>query len=281
MNHNNSKIFFRFKESIKITQAIQQTQLQIQIQTQGQTPEQIAELKANEQNNKIKAYAKIKCEQFLTFHNKILEIDEVQIYTLPFVNRYIYALIITKTNTNHPYMLFMNLDDVILTFLIPFGKEQKQADVDDYIEEYNNCKIPELSAIYLILEKTIYIRKYGLINSRFSLLTCTNITNCIKKFNEINKLEKLSVVQKNALKLQYNEFYLNKAVRILKDYFKLLDSKNYNEAEEYLKGTDPKFYGKERMNIFFKNERNVIGHLEIFISLYRLYHDVRMKLLKK
>jgi hypothetical protein len=91
---------------------------------------------------------------------------------------------------------------------------------------------------------------------------------------------KISETQKNTMKLEYNEFYVNKAVDLLQKYFNLLDEKEYDEAFLFLKGKTSKYYHKERLNTFFKNNKSIVGHLEIFTTIYKLFHDVRMKLLK-
>jgi hypothetical protein len=97
--------------------------------------------------------------------------------------------------------------------------------------------------------------------------------------------QKISSYQKNELKIKYNEYYLKKAIGVLKKYFDILESKDYDEAYLFLKGSDNnryknKYFGKERLNTFFKNTKNIIGHLEIFIILYQLMHKTRMRLLQ-
>jgi len=261
-------IFLRFRETKKIEKAIKNTEV----------------ANNSNYNEKIRTYLITKAQQFLQYHNKSLEYKESQIYTLPNLPNYLFLVFITKTNTNHPYLLYVNLEDNILNFLIPNGKEQKQADINDYIETIKICNLSDLSAIYILLDKTIYIRKYAILNLRFNLLDCNNITNCIKKMRDIDK-QKISINQKNDLKTKYNEYYLNKALNILKKYFYILEEKNYEEAFLFLKGSSNKYYkskyfGKERLNTFFKNTRNIIGHLEIFIIMYQLFHQSRMRLMK-
>ena len=204
-----SNIFLRFRETKKIEKAIKNT-----------------EVANNNYNDKIRLYLITKAQQFLNYHNKSLEYKESQIYTLPNLPNYLFLVFITKTNTNHPYLLYVNLEDNILNFLIPNGKEQKQADINDYIETIKTCNLSDLSAIYILLDKTIYIRKYAILNLRFNLLDCNNITNCIKKMRDIDK-QKISINQKTDLKKKYNEYYLNKALNILKKYFYILEEKNY------------------------------------------------------
>jgi hypothetical protein len=265
---NQSSIFLRFKETTKIEKAIKNTYV----------------VNGNDNyNEKLKTYMTLKAIQFLQYHNKSLEYNESQIYTLNFLPRYIFLVFLTKTNVNHPYLFYINLDSNMLNFLIPLGKEKKQSDIDDYIDAINTSNTYDLSAIYILLDKTIYIRKYSTLNLRFNLLDCNNITNCIKKMREIDK-QKISTTQKYVLKTKYNEYYINKAIDILKKYFDILDKKDYDEAHLFLKGGGfrykSKYFGKERLNTFFKNTKNIIGHLEIFIVMYELLHQARMRLLK-
>jgi hypothetical protein len=261
-----NSIFLRFKETIKIEKAIRNTYVE-----------------SNNYNEKIKSYMSLKAQQFLQYHNKYLEYNESQIYTLQFLPRYIFLVFLTKTNLNHPYLLYVNLDSNMLNFLIPVGKEQKQVDISDYNDTIATCNSYDLSAIYILLEKTIYIRKYATLNLKFNLLDCNNISNCIKKMHEIDK-QKSSTNQKYELKKKYNAYYINKAIDILKKYFDMLEAKDYEEAKLFLKGGashyKSKYFGKVRLNTFFKNTKNIIGHLEIFIVLYELLHQARMSLLK-
>lgn len=230
-------------------------------------------------SQKIITYATTKGQQFVKYHNKYLDVKDCQIFTLQqYLPRYIFVLIQTKTNTNHPYLLFFNLEDIYLTFLIPFGGDYKQADSSTYWGALGECNKVELSAIYILLEKTIYIRKLGIVESRqFSLINCSNITNCIKKIREIEKM-RASAAEKQELKARYSEYYLHKAIDFLKYYFDLLENKDYDEATLFLKGGDSKHFGKQRLNTFFKNTKSIIGHLEIFISIYELFHEARMML---
>jgi hypothetical protein len=154
----------------------------------------------------------------------------------------------------------------------------KQADIDVYQSVIPECNIAELEAIYLLLDKTIYIRKKGILDSRqFSLLDCSNISNCQKKMQEINKMQ-IGTTEKQELKAQYENAYLHKALDFLKYYFDLLSSKEYDEAWEFLKGNRGKYQGRQRLNTFFKNTRSIIGHLEIFVSLYEIFHMARERL---
>ena len=259
MNHNN--IFYIYKESDKIGNIIKKI------------PDNI------DYNAKIRKYLSNKAVQFIHTHNKTLEFSEFQVYTLPFLPNYIFLVLLTKTNTNHPYGLFVNLDDIYLNFIIPYGDGRKQGDIDDYYGAIDKGTQAEIAMIYIILEKSIFIRKKALLDSKqFTLLNCNNISNCIKKKNEIAK-KNIPLSDKQAIMNQYNEYYINKALDLLKRYFVLLEEKDYDEAWLFLKGKDSQYFGKERLNTFFKNTKTIIGHLEIFVYLYEMFHEARNRLL--
>jgi len=227
---------------------------------------------------KLKIYMTSRANQFITSHNKLLAFKEYEIYKSAVLPNYIYAIVITKTNLNHPYMMFLDINSKLITFLIPFGKDYKQADIDAYRAAIPECTTAELEAIYLLLDKTIYVRKKGILDSRqFSLLDCINISNCQKKMHEIDKL-RVGNADKQELKARYENAYLHKALDVLKYYFDLLGVKEYDEAWEFLKGTKGKYQGKQRLNTFFKNTRSIIGHLEIFVSLYEIFHMARERM---
>lgn len=258
---NKSQLFFPYRESStlhSIIKSITQTTDYIQ---------------------KLNIYIHAKATNFIKFHNKYLDFKECQIFTIPQLNNYIFAILYTKTNINHPYLLYFNLDDIIITFLIPFGGDYKQVDYITYMNAIPETNYIERTAIYILIEKSILIRKIGIVDSRqFSLINCTNITNCIKKMREIDKM-RISQIEKTEQKAKYSDYYLNKAIDFLKYYFVLLEQQNFNEAMLFLKGGDAGHFGKQRLNTFFKNTKPIIGHLEIFISLYQLFHYTKSSLL--
>jgi hypothetical protein len=243
----------------------------------------INNIQGDDYRAKISHYMNVRAQQFITHHNKYLEFKEYEIYRHDFLPsnmkmNYLFAVILTKTNTNHPYLMFLNLDDKFITFLIPFGKDYKQADLDLYEGAIQEANLAELTAIYTLLDRTKYIRQKGILASKqFSLIECSNISNCIKKYHEIDKMS-ISANEKLEMKAHYREYYQQKALDFLIYYFKLLDAKKYDDAWEFLKGDDGQYAGKQRLNTFFKNTKNIIGHLEIFITLYEIFHTSRKKL---
>lgn len=256
-------IFFRYQESSSIQNIIQT----------------LSRRTGDSYQKCIENYMTTKSYQFIKTHNSRLDFKSYQIFTVPYLPGWLFALVLTKTNMNHPYMMFLNLKDRYITFLIPIGKEIRQAAIDDYYLAMETTTIPETTAIYILLEKTIIIRKRGIITSdQFSVVSCHNITNCVRRIHEIDKMRGITVIDKNKLKKKAEDFYLQKAIEFLQMYFAMLDNQEFTEAWEFLKGDDTKYFGKQRLNTFFKNTKTIIGHLEIFITLYELFFTARKRL---
>ncbi len=241
----------------------------------------------------LELYSLMKAHQFIKYYNSYIEIHECKLYTMSNLPTYIFTVIYTKTNTNHPYLLFYNLNDTTITFILPYGGEYNQIDKITYYNAILEANMVEATAILILLEKTIFIRKYAIIESnQFSLINCNNISNCVKKMNEIDNMN-LSSESKDKLKIQYNDFYLHKALDFLKYYFTLLEDNKLYDAQLFLKvdkyntrdtntnnNKNKKYYNyrKQRLDTFFNNTKQIIGHLEIFISLYELFHTTKNKL---
>jgi len=253
-------------------------------------------------NNKVKKYLNNKANQIIKYHNPNLELNKKQnkFITYSKYPEFYFMIAYTLTNSNHPYLIYFNLYDKYVNVLIPIGKDYQQININEYIEiiktidinpinnktkkqyKYNiNSPTILVLAIYSLLDETIIMRKTGLVDSKYSILTCETMTLCINKATEINKM-KISENEKQKLYKTIYDYYRKKGIELLQNYFKLLESKNYSEAYSFLKGGLVKFdkyYGKTRLNNFFKNNKTIIGHLEIFISLYEIIHSVRLKLL--
>ena len=217
---------------------------------------------------------------FMKIHNPSLEYKEHYSFVSPLLPQdTLISIIITKTNTNHPYMCFSNINSKIINFFIPFGNGVHQIDFNylDTSIDNNELNSLEYALLYVFFEQNILIRKNTMLRiDQFSLLNCKNISNCIKKMNEIKK-KRISLVKKKELQLHYQKYYQEKAFKFLMKYFNLLDSKEFNEAYLFLKGERGKYFGKERLNTFFKNSKQIIGHLQIFITLYKYKFNLYQK----
>lgn len=189
----------------------------------------------------------------------------------------IIVIYITKTDTNHPFMFVCDYNSPTVNFFLPFGNGYKQIDFSFLDASINGRELSKLEYILLsvFFSQSILIRKNTMLRiDQFSLLNCTNISNCIKKKNEINKM-KISLLKKKALLEHHTKFYQEKAVKFLMKYFELLEGKDYNEAFLFLRGEKGKYFGKERLNTFFKNSKQIIGHLQIFITLFKYKHKLQ------
>ena len=123
-----------------------------------------------------------------------------------------------------------------------------------------------------------YIDKYIETININTELKINIVYDCYNNKNNVSKKEFEYMYDKLKLKEKARDFYLQKAIEFIKTFFILLDNQNYDEAYEFLKGDSGKYFGKQRLNTFFKNTKSIIGHLEIFISLYQLFFYSRLNL---
>ena len=100
------------------------------------------------------------------------------------------------------------------------------------------------------------------------------MTGCVRKTSEIYQMN-ISNKEKQDLLSEANLFYVDKGIKLISKYFSLLDDKEYNEAFLFLKGDKGKYFNKTRMNTFFRNNKQIVGHLQVFINLYKLYDKLR------
>ena len=268
---------------------------------------------SNKLFDKIKAYLDIKAQQIINYHNPNLEFNinnininsNTNIFIFDYLPRYVFMVAYTLSNINHPYIIYFNMDDIFINVLIPIGKDYQQANTEDYINVISSitpfkpkkCSSKQtkksvtkintiimnennkvlLTAIHVLLINTIKTRTHGIIYSKFSILTCENMVLCKNKLIEIINMD-IEDSEKHELYIKIQDYYRNLGIKLLQTYFTLLRSKDYIKAYDFLHGGHYKFneyYGKTRLNTFFKNNKNnnnIIGHLEVFISLYKLLY---------
>jgi hypothetical protein len=298
---DSNRIQLVFKENSKIEQIIEQSNFPTSYTL----------------NDKIKAYLNSKATQIIKYHNPYLDFNITNInvnsnknvFVLDYIPRYVFMVAYTLSHTNHPYLIYFNLDNKFINVLIPIGREYQQANTEDYINVINSIvnnnitsptktksktkknsnskttkerteKLALLTAIYVLLDNTIKTRKYGILYSKFSILTCENMTLCLHKITEISKMT-LQEYEKQNLYIKVHDYYRTIGIELLQNYFYLLEKKEYGKANDFLQGGHTKFseyYGKTRLNTFFKNNKSILGHLEVFISLYELLYMCMSKL---
>tara|TARA_B100000575_G_C23120436_1_gene648297 strand:+ start:1345 stop:2340 length:996 start_codon:yes stop_codon:yes gene_type:complete len=216
--------------------------------------------------------------QYIKFHNPILNYKSHRLVTSPRLKNHVLLVVTTYPYTNHPYIGYSDITKNRITFIAPLGKERNQHSDDAIYHILSSCDKLELEVLFLYIKHNIENRKDIIINSKdFSLLQCDNITGCIRKKKEIMNM-RITDQKKRKIYKEYQLTYRNKAIGLIKKYFDLLENQKYSEAYAFLKGSqgDKKdvYYGKQRLNTFFKNTKSLIGHLQIFISLYKLMYDI-------
>lgn len=186
----------------------------------------------------------------------------------------------TNPSVNHPFLAFGSKSKNTFNLLLPLGGDKGQINnkIITSCYEQNLLKSDEIIVILLLLWKTNERRKNKLLHdSKYSLFKCQNIIPCREAMEYITKKIKDPKTQKKLI-LEQQHKYFYQAQKYLYNYFNLLDTKKYDKAREYLKGTDPSYKGLIRLNKFFYDDlkHKNIGHLEVFIETYKLM-DVLFK----
>jgi hypothetical protein len=190
------------------------------------------------------------------------------------------ATLITRPESNHPFIIFAMANKPYIYLLTPFGKARDQIDINDYMVLADSRFISEMTraeyyAIFVMLAEMVNIRRRELIESdRYSLLKCENIKQCMVRYRTLTRKRGGSPNEKAKEMKQWVVYYEKKAAVFLTKYFRLLEDRNYDEAWRFLKGNKGSYFGRQRLNTFFVQSSSIIGHLEIFISIYELMHRI-------
>jgi len=201
----------------------------------------------------------------------------------------------SKVSINHPYIVYANHYSNTLKIILSYGKDKKlgQFPLDDFEVLFSSqfkdlLSINEYYSIYILLLDSVHTRKLDMINNdRYSLLKCANIKQCSLVTRTLKKGNKGKYNSKeiNSLILEKELYYKKKAVTILEKFFTMLDHGNFEDAYKFLKVdkvkkgthkgktiTRTNYFGKQRLDTFFKANKKLIGHLQIFIDLYQFIH---------
>ena len=230
--------------------------------------------------DKCDAYITLKAINIIKKEYPFLEITDYIFHQSPNKD-VVYASILTKPNINHPYIVFAHIQDSIMYLINPFGKELKQGQrsLDDFVyllksENKNKINKDKYYALYLLFGESVRIRKKQLLyNDKYNLLNCSNIKLCQRRMRTLKKnihMKKKTLTEGKKEIQKMEEFYKNKSINFLMKYFDLLEKADYNEAYLFLKGKSSKYYKKQRLNTFFAKPKKIIGHLEIFITIYEI-----------
>jgi hypothetical protein len=206
-----------------------------------------------------------------------------------------WVYIILKSNhaLTHPFICFANINNNELYICLTFGKTLNlgQINLNEFekllMEKWKHLLTKyEYYALYLLFADSVAIRKKELItHNKYSLLNCNNIKQCITTTNKIKKNKNLNKTLKIKEIKEKEVYYANKAIKVLEKFFNLLENKEFEEAYNFLKidkkrkGYNKgklliktKYFNKQRLDTFFKSNKKIIGHLQIFIDLYQFIH---------
>jgi hypothetical protein len=249
--------------------------------------------KFNNNKEKIKSYIAYKGLEYLKEEIPYLLITDYSFQkSISKLESYIFVILKNKNILTHPFVVFANINTNEIYFLMSYGKDKKMGQYQlDLYEEILSEKwkymitTAEYYAMYLLLADSIQTRKNDIItNDRYSLLKCSNITQCVVATRKIKKENRDKSTISNLIK-EKELYYRKKAILALTKFFNLLDKAQFEEAFKYLKIEKIKkghgrgriikknsYFGKERLDTFFKNNRKLLGHLQIFIDLYQFIH---------
>lgn len=230
--------------------------------------------------DKCDAYITLRAIEIIKKETPVLEISDYVFHQSPDKD-VVYATISTKPNVNHPYLVFAHIQDSVMYLVNPFGKDKKegQRSLDDFVyilksENKNKLSAHHFYALYVLFGESIRIRKKQILyNNKYSLLECSNVKLCQRKARTIKRevSYKKKTIQEGNIELQKLEkYYQNKSVNFLSKYFNMLEKGDYNEAYLFLKGKNSKYYKKQRLNTYFAKTKKIVGHLEIFITIYEM-----------
>ena len=190
-------------------------------------------------------------------------------------NYYDLLIIYTRNDNNHPYLIYRNNKRKEIKMLLPLGDGLGHLPFSAIENNIGDFTGTELKILRYYVKKNIEHRRNTLLTSKeFSILHCDNMTGCVRETNKIYKM-RISKSERDELISKEKIKYMNKGVKLISKYFELLDSKDYKEAFLFLRGDKGKYFNKTRMNTFFKDNKQIIGHLQVFINLYKLYDKLR------
>jgi hypothetical protein len=230
--------------------------------------------------NFLRTYCSHIQKKDLTFPNLSITNHELEILDIPsevqtLQTNYIYTIYTTPLN-NHPFVVFGELNASFCHIIIPLGNRLGHIDINDVYPLIPYLTNIELEVMRQILIKCIVVRQKNMIYSpKYSIMNCGIINDCIRKINEIEHSTSITNEKKKQL-IQATEVFYNDKIRVLLDrFFVILGSGEYNDALRFLKGEYNNYFEMNGLSSIFINSKELIGHLQIFINLFHLFHTLR------
>lgn len=189
---------------------------------------------------------------------------------------WIYISLVSRQSANHPWVAACNVHTNYFEIYRPFGRDLGQITIEQFNSILSSTRFTKAQyyGFYVLFSENMRVRKEEMIYSpKHSLIKCDNIKQCLLKKKEIAKSRKSPAVKAAEL-AKYQAFYEKKSVTFILKYFAMLDARDYEEAFAFLRMKHGKYYGKQRLDTFFVNTGEIIGHLQIFIEIYKLIYTV-------
>lgn len=189
---------------------------------------------------------------------------------------WIYISLISRQSANHPWVAACNVHSNQFEVYRPFGRDLGQITIEQFNSILSSTRFTKAQyyGFFTLFSENMRVRKEEMIYSpKHSLIKCDNIKQCLLKKKEIAKSRK-SPATKAAELAKYQAFYEKKSINFILKYFEMLDARDYEEAFAFLRMKHGKYYGKQRLDTFFVSTGEIIGHLQIFIEIYKLIYTV-------
>jgi hypothetical protein len=204
----------------------------------------------------------------------ILTVDYIEEYT---ANNVYYRIYYTYPFNNHPFLIYIVKSDAIKEYaiVVPIGNRVGQVNLNVIIPLVPYFTPIERIAMIELTIRSIAIRQYNLItHPKYSILNCYIIGECIDKVGLINQ-SPLSTDRKEKLINETEIFFINKIHILLDRFFVILNENKLDAATRFINGEYNRFFVNQGLSKIFINSKDLIGHLEIFIHLYRLLHMLK------
>lgn len=200
-----------------------------------------------------------------------LVIENIESQTNAGIN---YRIYYTYPFNNHPFLIYWTKESTTIHLVISLGNRIGQINFNVVYPLIPSLTGIERRAIIMLVIKSIVVRQSNLMyHPKYSVLNCNIVAECNNKVNIIIA-SKLDDIKKHQMIAEINKFYLDKIKLLIDQYFIILQNKKFDDAMKFLKGEYNRFFISQGLTEIFIDSANLVGHLEIFIHLYKLLNTI-------
>ena len=141
--------------------------------------------------------------EYIKNHNPEVDFKYYNFVSDPNLQDYRVLFLYTTPYNNHPYLFVRqraennNQNDNEIYILNPLGNKGKQLSDEELNPYISSLSELERNMLVLYLKQNIKYRKNVITENNYSLLLCSNITNCVRKVGEINRMNIPRAEKKN------------------------------------------------------------------------------------